>query len=144
MGDGPESAQIAPRVPNAVLSGVRLGVALATHYASGDLFVFPSKTETFGNVTLEAMASGLPIVAFDYAAATQYVTPGQNGLLAPLDHDKDFHKAAIALHKIFRENKLAYNQMSHLARDRAVKENWPNVVNQFESMLMYTASNTAY
>ena len=144
VGDGPESAQIAARVPNAVLSGVRLGVDLATHYASGDLFVFPSKTETFGNVTLEAMASGLPIVAFDYAAATQYVTPGQNGLLAPLDHDKDFHRAAIALHKIFRENKLAYNQMRHLARDRAVKENWPNVVNQFESMLMHTASTTAY
>ncbi len=49
------------------------GEALARHYASGDIFLFPSITETFGNVILEAMASGLAIVAFDYAAARKYL-----------------------------------------------------------------------
>lgn len=144
VGDGPESAQIAARVPNAILCGVRTGEDLAAHYASADLFIFPSKTETFGNVTLEAMASGLPIVAYDYAAAAQYVSSGQNGLLVSLDQDEAFANAVIALHKIFTENRLAYDNMRHLARERAVRENWPNVVNQFEAMLMHAAASRVY
>ena len=62
--------------------GVRRGEDLAAHYASADLFVFPSLTETFGNVVPEAMASGLPVVAFDHAAAGQLIRHGDNGWLA--------------------------------------------------------------
>ena len=144
VGDGPESANIAARVPNAIFCGVRLDQDLAEHYASSDLFIFPSKTETFGNVTLEAMASGLPIVAFDYAAAAQYVSSGQNGLLVSLDRDHEFNAAAIKLHKVFIENPSGYKQMRTLARETAVKESWPSVVNQFESMLIATAKASAY
>jgi glycosyltransferase involved in cell wall biosynthesis len=67
-----------------VFCGARSGTELAEHYASADLFPFPSLTETFGNVVTEALASGLAVVAFDYAAARQYVHDGVNGLLAPV------------------------------------------------------------
>ncbi|MBU3668234.1 MAG: glycosyltransferase family 1 protein, partial [Rhodocyclaceae bacterium] len=84
VGDGPAITALQQRHPEVIFSGVRHGEDLATHYASADLFVFPSLTETFGNVTLEAMASGLPVVAFDYAAAAQYLT-AESGCLAPVD-----------------------------------------------------------
>ena len=59
--------------------GIQRGDDLARHFASGDLFVFPSHSETFGNVTLEALASGVPTVAFDYGAAHEYLRDGVHG-----------------------------------------------------------------
>ena len=70
------------RCPDAHLRRRRRGDDLAAHYASADLFLFPSLTETYGNVVPEAMASGLPVVAFDYAAAGQFIRHGHNGWLA--------------------------------------------------------------
>ena len=69
VGDGPLASRLQARYPDVIFPGMRIGADLAAHYASADLFLFPSLTETFGNVTLEAMASGLAVVAFDYAAA---------------------------------------------------------------------------
>src|SRR5262245_52180320 len=80
VGDGPERRDLQARLPNAVFAGIRTGVDLAAHYASGDLFLFPSLTETYGNVTLEAMASGLAVVAFDYAAAGELIESGVKGV----------------------------------------------------------------
>ena len=62
---------------------MRTGTDLAAHYASADVFLFPSETETFGNVMLEAMASGLVVVAYDYAAARIHVAHGESGALVP-------------------------------------------------------------
>ena len=84
VGDGPQRAWLAQRCPQAVLLGALTGEALAQAYANGDLLAFPSLTETFGNVTLEALASGLPVLAFDYAAAAEVVRHGDSGLLAPV------------------------------------------------------------
>ncbi|MBW8758784.1 MAG: glycosyltransferase family 1 protein [Burkholderiales bacterium] len=76
VGDGPMRKELQARCPHAVFAGQRLGEDLAAHYASADLFLFPSITETFGNVTTEAMASGLAVVAFDYAAAQRVIRDG--------------------------------------------------------------------
>lgn len=90
VGDGPMRKELQARCPDAILAGQRLGEDLAAHYASADLFLFPSVTETFGNVTTEAMASGLAVVAFDYAAAQRLIEDGVNGALVPFDDNAAF------------------------------------------------------
>lgn len=90
VGDGPMRKELQARCPDAVFAGLRIGADLATHYASADLFLFPSVTETFGNVTTEAMASGLAVVAFDYAAAQGLIRHGENGALVPFDDSAAF------------------------------------------------------
>ena len=90
VGDGPMRKELQARCPDAVFAGQRIGEDLATHYASADMFLFPSVTETFGNVTTEAMASGLAVVAFDYAAAKRVIQDGVNGALVPFNDDAAF------------------------------------------------------
>jgi len=97
VGDGPQAAELRARHPDFVFAGMRTGGDLAEHYASADVFLFPSTTETFGNVTLEAMASGLAVVAYDYAAARQYLRNGSSALLAPLDDAAAFVRMAALL-----------------------------------------------
>ena len=138
VGDGPERASLEQQFPEVIFCGLRHGEDLAAHYASADLFVFPSLTETFGNVTLEAMASGLPVVAFDYAAAAQYVTE-HSGCLAPLDSETAFVRGCEALHQRYVSDRIGYDQMRHEARERALRESWPVVVQHFESMLLDVA-----
>ena len=97
VGDGPLAARLRARHPEFVHCGMRQGEELAAHYASADLFLFPSLTDTFGNVVLEAMASGLPVVAFDYAAARAHLDSGRNGWSVPFGDTAAFVDAAIAL-----------------------------------------------
>jgi len=95
VGDGPAQAALARHNPDFVFCGVQRGQALARHFASGDLFLFPSRSETFGNVTLEAMASGVATVAFDAGAAREHLRGGVHGVLAR--DDPDFIAGAVAL-----------------------------------------------
>lgn len=138
VGDGPAITALQQRYPEVIFSGVRHGEDLATHYASADLFAFPSLTETFGNVTLEAMASGLPVVAFDYAAAAQYLT-AESGCLAPVDDEANFIRSCERMVTRFRDDRTAYDHMRHASRVRALRESWPVVVEHFESMLLDVA-----
>src|SRR5437879_12039408 len=97
VGDGPQRAALQKRHPDLVFCGAIIGADLAAHYASADVFLFPSETETFGNVTLEAMASGLAVVAYDYAAARVHIENGVTGALAHPGDARGFVDAAVAL-----------------------------------------------
>lgn len=79
VGDGPERAALQAAHPDYIFAGMQRGEALARHYASADIFPFPSLSETFGNVILEAMASGLPVVGYDTGAAHEHLRDGVNG-----------------------------------------------------------------
>ena len=79
VGDGPERAALQQANPDFIFRGIRRGDAVAREYASADLFLFPSHSETFGNVTIEAMASGIPTVAFRYGAAREHLVDGLHG-----------------------------------------------------------------
>jgi len=79
VGDGPARAALQSANPDFIFAGVQRGEVLARHYASADVFCFPSLSETFGNVTLEAMASGIATVAFDYGAAREHLCHGVHG-----------------------------------------------------------------
>ncbi len=97
VGDGPMLSAYQRQRPDAIFTGFYTGVNLARHYASGDLYLHASNTETFGNVITEAMASGLAVSAFDYAAAHEFIRHDKNGLVAPLDHESAFFDNAIRL-----------------------------------------------
>ncbi len=97
VGDGPAGGELLARCPDALLVGSQTGTTLSRHYASADCFVFPSLTETYGNVTPEAMASGLAVLAYDHAAASDLIRSGQNGLLAPAGDETGFIQRAIRL-----------------------------------------------
>lgn len=97
VGDGPLKDSLRGAWPETVFTGNKTGEELAAHYASGDLFLFPSVTETYGNVTSEAIASGLCVLAFDYAAAAELIDNGINGATVPLDSEQAFVTEAVRL-----------------------------------------------
>ncbi|MCX7156724.1 MAG: glycosyltransferase family 1 protein [Rhodocyclales bacterium] len=97
VGDGPSRRRLEQQHPEHIFAGMRHGEDLAAHYASADLFLFPSMTETYGNVTLEALASGLPVVAYRMAAAAELIRHGDNGMLAYPGASDRFVRAALDL-----------------------------------------------
>ncbi|MEJ6008133.1 glycosyltransferase family 1 protein [Paucibacter sp. AS339] len=131
VGSGPQQAELQQRLPQAIFAGQRKGEDLAAHYASGDLFLFPSLTETFGNVTTEAMASGLAVLAFNYAAAAQLIRSGENGVLAPMDDTAAFVQAAASLAADFQGRR----RMGEAACQTASALDWSSIVARFEGVL---------
>jgi len=97
VGDGPLRAKLERSDPSFIFAGMRRDEDLATHYASTDLFLFPSLTETFGNVTLEALSSGLAVLAYDCAAASELIRDGDNGRTVPANQSQAFISAATEL-----------------------------------------------
>jgi glycosyltransferase involved in cell wall biosynthesis len=129
VGDGPERASLQRQCPGAVFAGVRRGDDLAAHYASADLFLFPSLTETFGNVVPEAMASGLAVAAYDCAAAAQLVRHAENGLIVPSGEREVFCAAAACL----VAHPPAARAMGAQARVTARRLGWEGVVQAIET-----------
>ena len=95
VGDGPLREKLASENPDFIFCGIQRGGALARHFASGDLFLFASRSETFGNVTLEAMASGVATVAFNYGAAREHLRSGHSGVA--VENEEGFINAAVQL-----------------------------------------------
>lgn len=130
VGDGPEREHLRTLCPHAVLTGARSGAELAQHYASADIFLFPSLTETYGNVTPEAMASGLAVLAFDYAAAAELITHGGNGLLAPFGDEAAFVRRAADL----AASPALVAQLRQGARASTLALDWSRIVAQVENV----------
>ena len=134
VGDGPCAEGLRERHPEWIFAGMRSGTDLARHYASSDLFLFPSTSETFGNVVLEAMASSLVLVAYDYAAAHEHASEDHLALLAPL-HDEDAFIAQTRL----AASRWDDSQLRRGAREKALTLDWDSLVALFERELLQAA-----
>ncbi len=97
VGDGPEERRMKGALPDAVFTGFLHGEELSRAYASSDVFLFPSESETFGNVTLEAMASGLPTVCADASGSRSLVIEGTTGFLVGAGNEAGFRTRLGAL-----------------------------------------------
>jgi glycosyltransferase involved in cell wall biosynthesis len=139
VGDGPLLERLRRAGIGCVIAGRLVNGELSAHYASADVFLFPSITETFGNVTLEAMASGLGVVAYDYAAARQHLEHGRSALLAPFDD-----RAAFIAHaeRLAREPQLA-RELGRAARSVSEGVTWTHIVRDFEAVLLEAAGSAS-
>ncbi len=136
VGDGPVRAELQRKNPDYIFAGMRTGEDLATHYASGDIFLFPSMTETYGNVTVEAMASGLAVVAYRYAAAAEHIAHGENGMLADYGNADEFIQVSCTL----ANDGALVDKMRRQAHQTMQKLDWQNIVDEFEHALANLAS----
>jgi len=131
VGDGPSASQLAQVHADHHFAGMRLGEDLATYYASADLFLFPSLTETYGNVVAEAMASGLPVVAYRSAAAAELVRHEENGMVASPGDETAYVAAALwGLADRARLRSLAV-----AARQSMLGHGWADVIGKFENVV---------
>lgn len=131
VGDGPELQRLRRTHPDFVFTGAKVGDELARHYASADCFVFPSLTETFGNVVPEAMASALPVIAFDYAAAHEHIRSWYNGVLVAMAHRDAFIEATVAA----AADRARLQRMGARARATATSLSWDRVITGVEQQL---------
>ncbi|MEI6862242.1 MAG: glycosyltransferase family 1 protein, partial [Verrucomicrobiota bacterium] len=136
VGDGPLRTSLRRTLPGAIFTGFVSRDELALHYASADLYVHASLTETFGNVLTEAMASGLATASFDYAAARQFVRDGVNGLTVPCAQPEALIAAAA---RLVAEPGLRA-RLGPAARATVEPQSWENVIAGFEADLHAVAS----
>ena len=131
VGDGPARTRLQAAHPAAQFVGVQRGAELAAHYASADVFLFPSLSDTFGNVVLEALASGLPVVSFAVAAAAEHVVDGVSGRLAAPGDEAAFIAAVAAI----ADPATRLEPLRAAALAAARRATWPEVLARFEARL---------
>lgn len=132
VGDGPDRERLMQlgQGSGVIFTGALTGEALSQTYASADVFVFASQVETFGNVVLEAMASGLAVWAYDYACAHQYVQHQVSGVLIPFNDQMGFAQALLQL-----PSAAQLNHMGRHARQHVAQVGWQQPVQQLEQAL---------
>ncbi len=134
VGDGPSLPALRATHPDHVFTGPRVGEELAAHYASADLFLFGSLSETWGNVLGEALASGLPVLAYRRAAAEALIRNGENGMTVGPDDAEAFTDAALAL-----AGDVALRQrLGHAAVESMGEHGWDGIVERFATVLRET------
>ncbi|MDO5610523.1 MAG: glycosyltransferase family 1 protein [Pseudomonadota bacterium] len=135
VGEGPELASIARDNPDFVIRGIQRGEDCARHFASADLFLFPSHSETFGNVTIEAMASGIATVAFNYGAAKEHLKDGIHGASIRDRDDQAFIRAACRI----ASDDAARREMGRNAREAIARLKPEQVAADFDEILQRIA-----
>lgn len=135
VSDGPLRKKLARENPHIAFTGFLPREELAAHYASADLFLYASLTETFGNVVTESMASGLPVVAFNYAAAARYIRHLHNGWLVTLGDSSAFVEAATGV----ATDPALRAKLGREARKTAEGISWENVIDGLERDLLELA-----
>ena len=130
VGHGPYSEAFAKSLPEAIFTGYLTGNELAAAYASADIFVFPSTTDTFGNVILEAQACGLPVVVSDSGGPKELVQDTANGLITKSHDEEDFARAIRAL----VTNPALRERMGKSARNSVIDRSWPSAFDRFWTM----------
>lgn len=123
VGEGPAQEEMMELLPNGIFTGFLEGEELATAYASSDIFFFPSDTETFGNVTLEAMASGLPAVVANATGSKSLVDHGENGFRAPVEKSDKFFTL---IEKLIVDANLR-DQMSKASLEKSKAYSWDSI-----------------
>jgi glycosyltransferase involved in cell wall biosynthesis len=139
VGDGPARRQLQKRYSAFHFAGMRRGEDLAAHYASGDAFLFPSTTETFGNVVTEAMASGLAVLCYDYAAGRQHISSWANGVLAPFGQADAYVAAAAEMMRRYSQ----WPGIRAAARQTAAGITWERIIESFERTLLQVAKGAS-
>src|SRR5213596_1590747 len=129
VGHGPYSEALAKYLPEAFFTGYLTGTELATAYASADIFVFPSTTDTFGNVILEAQACGVPVIVSDSGGPKELVEDGMNGLITRSRDVDDFTRA---IRSLIADAALR-ERMGEAARKSVIDRSWPNAFRKFWS-----------
>ena len=127
VGDGPYMAEMKKLLPDAIFTGYLDGEDLARAYASADFFVFPSTTDTFGNVVLEAQASGLPVIVSDIGGPRDLVAHGKDGLISK---GHDVGELVEAIRTLANDSTLRLN-MGKAARARVESRNWTEAFERF-------------
>ncbi|MBA3274131.1 MAG: glycosyltransferase family 1 protein [Chthoniobacterales bacterium] len=127
VGHGPYADTLAELAPDAIFTGYLAGEELANAYASADIFVFPSTTDTFGNVVIEAQASGLPVVVSDVGGQRELVEPAVNGFVTKAHHVSDF---ATAVRELVTNSNLRL-RMGAAARASVLHRSWPTAFRRF-------------
>ncbi|MDQ3116980.1 MAG: glycosyltransferase [Verrucomicrobiota bacterium] len=127
VGHGPYSAALAKLLPEACYTGYLSGTELAKAYASSDIFVFPSTTDTFGNVIIEAQAAGLPVIVSDVGGPRELVTDGVNGLITKA---LDVAGFTAAIRRLVEDEPLR-KEMSAAARRSVEDRSWPSAFRKF-------------
>ncbi len=136
VGDGPMLSVYQTQRPDVVFTGFYTGINLARHYAAGDIYLHASTTETFGNVITEALASGLAVSAFDYAAAHEFIRHGENGLVAPVTDEPAFLANAV---RLGREPGLCA-RLALAAPAGASGNTWDAIIDRFAADLAEAAA----
>ena len=140
VGDGPARVALEAANPDFVFAGMQRGTMLARHYASADLFLFPSLSETFGNVIIEALAAGLPVVAYTEGAAREHVVDGINGCCVESGNAAAFIDAATRL----ASNPGLIRHMGRAAHERMAGMSPEAVIRDFETLLREMAQENQH
>jgi glycosyltransferase involved in cell wall biosynthesis len=130
-GEGPLKRTLMKEHPDCIFAGFFSRDEIGRYYASADIYIHASLTETFGNVLTEAMASGLATAGFDYAAARIFVKDGETGLTAPREEPGALVKAAVRL----ATDRPLRERLRVAARTAVEAQSWDKVIEKFETDL---------